>query len=92
MTNGFVITHEYAGSPIYKSTELVRLQVGELVFVAHFKGPVFCFNPSANRHFVIWAPGWIYHWPTTLAHSPEFLFIAAKTYCDIASSLGRWYS
>ena len=73
-----MIIHWYNGVPVCRSTILAQLETELLEFTAHFKGPVFCFDKILLRHCVIWAPGWIYHWPMALEFKGDHLYIGTR--------------
>jgi hypothetical protein len=78
LTAGEISVYEYEGKPAFENSILDEANDGDSIYTAYFKGSVTCYDIRRNTHFVVWSPGWIYHWPQALLVTPKFLFIQTR--------------
>jgi hypothetical protein len=70
---GKVRLHFYPGKPRFGNSVVARLDTGDVVWTAYFKGPLCGYIKSADRHFVAYSPSWIYDWVMCLANEGQRL-------------------
>lgn len=68
----------FMAPPLFQASAIDTLDDGEVVWTAHFKGPVVAHLKRENKHFVVYCPANAYHWPTCLYRSQDLLLIGTR--------------
>ena len=71
---GEIKTHLYPGRPAYGSSVAAECDAGEILWISHFKGPLFGYLKSEDKHFIAYSPAWFYNWAKSLAYDGERLW------------------
>jgi hypothetical protein len=83
---GKVKVHLYSGSPVYPEDCTHRtLDAGDLIWTAFFKGPLFAFVKSKDRHFIPYSPQWVYEWVKSLADDGRQLWFVCHCVPGLSS-------
>ncbi len=64
---GKVSIHLYKGRPVYGASITDELDTRDVVWIAYFKGPLFAYIKSKDKHFIPYSPKWVYEWVKSLA-------------------------
>src|SRR5208337_2730211 len=75
---GPVRLHYYEGEPVCGASGTASIIDGDVLWSAYFKGPVYGYLRSENKHFVVYSPIWSRLWPTCLAADDRFLWIGTS--------------
>ncbi|HEY6291676.1 MAG TPA: hypothetical protein VI455_08980 [Terriglobia bacterium] len=70
-----LVPHYYSGCPRERATVTATLEDGEITWIAYFKGAVYGYVPSEDKHFVLYSPADAYHWPVCLIANSRHLWI-----------------
>lgn len=62
---GKIKTYRYEGEPNYGSSITEIAEIGDIRWVAYFKGALFRYDKSKNHHYVVFSPSWVYEWVTS---------------------------
>jgi len=83
---GKVKVHWYNGNPVYPEDCTHRtLDAGDLVWTAYFKGPLFGYARSRDRHFILYSPQWVYEWVKSLADDGRQLWFVCHCVPGLSS-------
>ncbi len=82
---GAVKLHFYSDRPRYPTSISATLETTDILWIAHFKGPLFGYIKSKNQHFVAFSPSWKYNWVTCLTHDGENLWFGIHSDFGILS-------
>jgi hypothetical protein len=72
--NGRITIFEYEGAPAWGGSLTAELIVDHVAWCAYFKGPLYRYDRSANRHYVVYAPADRYQWAEALVWDGESLW------------------
>lgn len=72
--SGKVSVHLYNGKPVYGASTHVEIDTGDLVWTAYFKGPLFGYIKSKDKHFIPYSPQWVYEWVKGLVDDGHYLW------------------
>lgn len=75
LTHGYVKVYFYDGEPVVRGSVAAQLEDGDYLWIACFKGPVYGYIKSQDKHFIVYSPAWVYNWGTCLLTSPQYLWI-----------------
>jgi hypothetical protein len=64
---GRLLLHPFRGKPALQSSISAEVDTETHTWTAFYKGPVCCYEKSADIHFVVYAPDWMYDWAKGLA-------------------------
>ena len=76
--NGAVKIMDYPGKISYGASEAARAEDGQYLFVSYFKGPIYRYNKTNDKHAVIYAPPTEYDWCDSLKWDGKRLLISLR--------------
>jgi hypothetical protein len=71
---GPVKLHYYEGKPICGASITAEIEVGDMIWTAYFKGPLYGYIISQNKHFIAYSPAWFYNWAKCLVYYQDKLW------------------
>lgn len=75
LKDGSVSIHLYEGPGPFEPLPEGCLDDGEYLWIAYFKGPVYGYIKSQNKHFIPYSPASIYAWVNCLVASARYLWM-----------------
>lgn len=75
LTHGYVKVYFYDGEPVLRGSVAAQLEDADCHWIASFKGPVYGYIKSQDKHFIAYSPAWVYNWGTCLLASHRYLWI-----------------
>lgn len=72
--NGIIKTHLYDGLPPHKSSIGDVLETKSITWTSFFKGPLYGYIKSDDKHFIAYSPAWVYEWVKCLASDGKHLW------------------
>jgi hypothetical protein len=55
-----------------------KISDGDTTWMAYFKGAVYGYIETQNKHFVLYSPSYSYSWPTALVADTRYLWIGTR--------------
>jgi hypothetical protein len=72
--SGRVRMHLYPGEPLCGSSVTAELDTGEIAWTSYFKGPLYGYVKSRDRHFIAYSPKDVYEWVVSLTFDGKLLW------------------
>lgn len=78
LKDGSVSIHLHEGPGPFEPLPEGCLDDGEYLWIAYFKGPVYGYIKSQNKHFIPYSPASIYGWVNCLVASSRYLWMGTQ--------------
>lgn len=90
IVDGPLKLRRYKGRPAEQGSVEAKLEDGRYEFLAEFKAGVVAYDRKSDEHFVLFHPTIVYHWPTVLLRTGDWLVIGTRGEGLAAVDLRRW--